>query len=39
MISKFTELTFGEAALLNSLSTKAAPVSRLQTKIYQVVSN
>jgi hypothetical protein len=39
IISKFMELTFREAALLNSLSAKAAPMPHLQTKIYQVVSN
>jgi hypothetical protein len=33
------ELTFKEGALLDSLSAKTAPVSSLQTKTYQVVSN
>jgi hypothetical protein len=32
-------LTFESAALLNSLSAKAAPVPHLQTKINQVVLN
>jgi hypothetical protein len=33
------ELTSEEAALLNFVSAKAAPVSCLPTKIYQVESN